>query len=118
MNFGQTFEKHMADRVSGAFMYCVRAIVYLSFGELKQAQHWLGRARRNLDDLQGDLSDEITRRDGEAIERGGKLGGAMKNGICGETRNSREGHPLICKAEKGHSGPHGFQIDWNRGGPL
>ncbi len=61
-NFGMTFEKRMADRITAAFMHVVRALVALSIGELGEAQHRLGLAHKRLTDVQGDLSDEITKR--------------------------------------------------------
>ncbi len=61
-NFGMTFEKRMADRITGTFMHTVRALVALSMGELGEAQHRLGRAHTLLMDIQGDVSDEISRR--------------------------------------------------------
>lgn len=61
-NFGQTFEKQMADRIAGLFMHMVRGLVALTKEDLGEAQHRLGVASKNLTDIQGDISDEITRR--------------------------------------------------------
>lgn len=62
MIFGKTFEKRMADLIAAVFMFCTRSMTHFALGKYGEAQHWLGRARQRLDDLQGELSDEISKR--------------------------------------------------------
>lgn len=70
MRYGESWQRHAIDSLGGIIDMTARAITELAAGDLKQAQHTLGRARNAIADFQSELTDNISKEEEEEKKDG------------------------------------------------